>query len=416
MIKIFSFITKNNFCRFFNRKSYVEKVKEFFDHLKRYSPSTSDWIADLEHRAYKKQLGWQADADSYLHGLVAAGALSTDAAASCRKHLTPCISESMRHLIFWPIAWVVIIATMTVAWLTLVDNKPFVIVLVLLTAVASGMWASMRPSLNRYSNSRKRGFRKPLFVVLCTVMAFLAIFQMTNSVGLLMKHVSIKQFNADRSAFMTDPQGFPMLHKLAREQYGVEVVLGDAEDSWAYTTLMVPGASVASIGIGPGYCVLNFNKSNVLYGFKPASQVDSVMLVQGVMIHEFAHCLDGSRDMPAFGQKAVGVRSVAPSDVPNVKDIQSLVEAGTRPTTKLWRESVADIMAVGFWKLAAPNAAHELAAELRQKRADAKHDTTHATMCWIDFANQATPPSSTGELFEWADKLRNQAPCQPMRI
>ncbi|MBS9446456.1 hypothetical protein [Xylella fastidiosa] len=413
MIKIFNFIIKNNFCRFFNRKSYVEKVKEFFDHLKRYSPSTSDWIADLEHRAYKKQLGWQADADSYLHGLVAAGALSTDAAASCRKHLTPCISESTRNLIFWPIAWVVIIATMTVARLALVANKPFLIVLVLLTAVASGVWASRRPSLNRYSNSQKRRLDKRVFVAVCAIFIPLVIYEITEAVGLMVQQVSIKQFNADRSAFMTDPQGFPMLHKLAREQYGVEVVLGDAEDSWAYTTLRLPNASAASMGTRSGYCVLNFNKSNVLGGFKSAGQVDPVMWVQGVMMHEFAHCLDGSRDMPTFGQKAVGVRSVAPSDTPNVKDIQSLVEASTRPTTQLWRESVADIMAVGFWKLAAPNAAHELAAELRQKRADAKHDTTHATMCWIDFANQATPPSSTGELFEWADKLRNQAPCQP---
>ncbi|AAF84846.1 hypothetical protein XF_2044 [Xylella fastidiosa 9a5c] len=233
MIKIFNFFIKNNFCRFFKRKSYVEKVTEFFDHLKQYSPSSSDWVVELERRAYKKQPEWQADADSYLHGLVAAGALSTDAAASCRKHLTPCISESIRHLILWPLAWVVIIATMTVARLALVANQPFLIVLVLLTAVASGVWASMRPSLNRYSNSRKRRWDKPLVVAVCTILIPVVIYEFTETVGFMVQQASIKQFNA---------------------------------------------------------------------------------------------------------------------------------------------------------------------------------------MCWIDFANQATPPSSTGELFEWADKLRNQAPCQPMRI
>ncbi|ALQ95239.1 hypothetical protein XFUD_08875 [Xylella fastidiosa] len=122
---------------------------------------------------------------------------------------------------------------MTVARLALVANQPFLIVLVLLTAVASGVWASMRPSLNRYSNSRKRRWDKPLVVAVCTILIPVVIYEFTETVGFMVQQASIKQFNA---------------------------------------------------------------------------------------------------------------------------------------------------------------------------------------MCWIDFANQATPPSSTGELFEWADKLRNQAPCQPMRI
>ena len=52
------------------------------------------------------------------------------------------------------------------------------------------------------------------------------------------------------------------------------------------------------------------------------------------------------------------------------------------------------------------------AASLRQKRAGDEQDTTHATMCWIDFADRAAPPSSTAGLFDWADKLRSQAPCE----
>ncbi|HHW4669525.1 MAG TPA: hypothetical protein ACQGQJ_08035, partial [Xylella fastidiosa subsp. multiplex] len=182
------YIIKNNFCRFFKRKySYVEKVSAFFNHLKQCLPSTPDWVADLEHRAYKKQPGWQSDADSYLHGLVAAGVLSTDAAASCRQHLTPRISESMRHLIFWPLAWVVIIATMTVACRALVANKPLLIVLVLLTAVAGGVWASMRPSLNRYSNSRKRRLDKPVFIAVCTIFIPVVIYEITEAVGFMVQ-------------------------------------------------------------------------------------------------------------------------------------------------------------------------------------------------------------------------------------
>lgn len=230
-------------------------------------------------------------------------------------------------------------------------------------------------------------------------------------VGLVVQWASIEQFKADRSAFMADPQGFPMLRQLAREQYGVEVVLGDAEQSWASTTVNLPNASVASMALRPGYCHLSLHRSNVLRGFEPVGQVDPALWVQGVMLHEFAHCLDGSRDTPAFGRRAVGARSVAPVDAPGVKDIEGLLEAGARPTTQLWREAVADIMAIGFWKLAAPGAAHDLVASLRQKRADAQQDSTHATMCWIDHANRAEPPTSTGTLFAWADHLRSTAPC-----
>ncbi|MFX7930401.1 hypothetical protein ABTK36_19790, partial [Acinetobacter baumannii] len=104
-------------------------------------------------------------------------------------------------------------------------------------------------------------------------------------------------------------------HDLARKEYGVEVVLGNADQSWASTTVNLPNSSVASMALGPGYCQLNFHRGNILSGFEPVGRVDPVMWVQGVMIHEFAHCLDMARDTPPFGERDVGVRSLAPADV-----------------------------------------------------------------------------------------------------
>ncbi|WP_248645724.1 hypothetical protein [Xanthomonas translucens] len=174
----------------------------------------------------------------------------------------------------------------------------------------------------------------------------------------------------------------------------------------------LPNASVASMALRPGYCQLSMHRANVLRGFEPVGHVDRGRWVQGVMMHEFAHCLDGSRDMPAFGQHIIGTRSLAPMDATNVQDIQGFLDAGTTQATQLWREAVADTFAVGYWKLTAPADAGDLVASLRRKRADAHLDTTHATMCWINHAENAALPASTADLFRWADQLRASAPCK----
>lgn len=393
--------------------SHPEKVAAFFDQLKQAAPGAPEWMADLERRALNRQAGWKADADSYLHGLVAAGALTADAAASCRERLAQCLGSNpgWREFLL-PMAWIALVAAVAVTCRALASDLVMLSALLLLTAVAGGVWASTRPWLDRRNDPRQSRFERPIVVGMCALMVPALTYLIPMVVGLCVQWVSIEQFKADRSAFVADPQGFPMLRKLAREQYGVEVVLGDAEQSWASTTVNLPNASVASMALRPGYCHLSLHRANVLRGFEPVGQVDPALWVQGVMLHEFAHCLDGARDTPAFGQRAVGARSVAPVDAPGVKDIEGLLAAGARPTTQLWRESVADIMAVGFWKLAAPGAAPGLVASLRQKRAGDEQDTTHATMCWIDFADRAAPPSSTAGLFDWADKLRSQAPCE----
>ena len=392
--------------------SHLEKVAAFFGQLKQAAPGASDWLADLERRALNKEAGWKADADSYLHGLASAGVLSADAAASCRENLAQCLGSDPGWREFGlPMAWIAVVAAVAVACQALASDVLTLAGLLLLTAIAGGVWASTRPWLDRRNDPRQKRWERPIVIGACALLVPALAYLIPRSVGQGLQLVSIAQFNSDRAAFVADPQGFPMLHKLAREQYGVEVVLGDADQSWASTTVRLPNSSVASMALRPGYCHLSLYRANVLRGFDPISKVDPSLWVQGVMLHEFAHCLDGSRDTPAFGQHGVGARSVAPVDASGVKDLEGLLEAGARPSTQLWREAVADIMAIGFWKLAAPGAAADLVASLRQKRAGDEQDTTHSTMCWIDFADQAAPPPSTAGLFAWADKLRSQAPC-----
>lgn len=117
--------------------------------------------------------------------------------------------------------------------------------------------------------------------------------------------------------------------------------------------------------------------------------------------------------MPGFGGGGVGARSVAPQDAVGIRDIEGLVAVEQNLATQLWREAVADLMAVGFWKLASPDAVEELTANLRHHRVKAANrDKEHATVCWIDFASRAAPPSSMAALFGWADQLRSQAACE----
>lgn len=397
-----------------SKYSHVESVNALFDQIYKVAPTRSDWLAALQQRALNKEVGWKADADSYVNGLADAGAITPESAAACRGSLEQCLGSDpgWRELLL-PMVWIAVVAAMTMLSLAIANDMTLLTLLAVLTAAAGGLWASTRPWLDYRNDPRQHNWERPIVIIACAVFVPVLTYFITFVVGLIIQRVSIEQFNADRAAFLSDPQGFPLLRKLAREQYRVEVVLGNAYKSWASTTVNLPNSSVALMELQPGYCHLSMHRANILRGFDPVGSVDSVLWVQGVMMHEFAHCLDGLRDTPAFGQKIVGTHALAPMDAKKVKDLEGYLEAETHEATQLWREAVADTFAVGYWKLTAPTAAGDLVASLRHKRANAApQDVTHATMCWIDYANRADVPVSTVDLFKWADRLRSSAPCE----
>ncbi|WP_051244487.1 hypothetical protein [Azohydromonas australica] len=396
--------------------SNAANVAAFFAYLKQSAPSegaTAAWLADLERQALAKRTVWRDEAEAYVRGLAAAGKLSADAAAACRDRLGQCLgSEPAKRELLLPLAWIAAVSAAAVSRRTMAEDLLMPAVPGLLAAAVGWWWTYTRPWMQQRNDPRQRRWERP---ILCTVVAaVLAGFTyfVPGVVGEVMQEVSIRRFQADHAALKADPTGFPMLRELAREHYGIKVVLGDAGQSWATTSVALPNASPASMTLHPGYCHLSMNRANVLRIFKPAGHVSEAVWIQGVMLHEFAHCLDGSRDAPTFSRSTVGTRSLAPSDAVHVKDLEGWLAAGELPATQLWREAVADVMAVGYWRLAAPGNAHDLVASLRKKRSNATHDTAHATMCWIDFAARAEAPSSLAELFAWADRLRTQAPCE----
>ncbi len=223
-------------------------------------------------------------------------------------------------------------------------------------------------------------------------------------------------FEAQRNAFLHDPQGFVAVRKYAQENFGKTVVLGDLGSNWANTTLLIPNASGANMAVQAGYCLLGFNEPVFTKTFSPPSDIDSALWQRGILMHEFGHCLDISRDLPPEAVGAVGHRSIAPQDITAASDLDSYFAVESRRSTILWREAFADIFAIGYWRLNDARAAPALAAAFYRKRQQlAGNDKGHATMCWVKYAasDKAPPlPATNRGLLDWADVVRSSAPCR----
>ena len=137
---------------------------------------------------------------------------------------------------------------------------------------------------------------------------------------------------------------------------------------------------------------MSWNQETFLQTFGPSENKNNPLWTQGIMMHEFAHCLDLARDFPPFGEHTYKVASIAPIDARAIDNIETYLSAAEKKTTGLWREAFADIFAIGFWRLIEPSKALEMAKDLRTHRTNnASDDPIHATACWIDASLKKTP-------------------------
>lgn len=224
---------------------------------------------------------------------------------------------------------------------------------------------------------------------------------------------SIKAFKAQREEYKSASSGFPFLIKLA-EQYHVHLDLADADSAWAATTMKSPYESPASVETYSGYCSVNMNTMVLNRTFGPGRKLNGRAWVEGVQVHELGHCLDIRRDVPAGAAITSSLHSVPPDRASKVVTVADYLEVNRADETKLWHEAVADVFAVGYWRLKYPNDSAALAAHLRTLRVDgALEDPIHATACWIDkaAATPLDPRSPIADLFTWADAVRLDAHC-----
>lgn len=383
--------------------------------LRKAAPNASKFLDDLERRADSLEPGIERELRSFVEGLAGSGAITDNerlAILATLRVLKP--SQAMFLDLFFAGACLILLLTASLSAQEF--GKPGLlkgIAMVLSSAVAA-IWALTRPWFDLPRWISRKTWLLPGRAALGSILGILVLVLFFKVVEAAVER-SQKEFAAQREVFLNDPHGFPWLRRIAREEYGVDVVLGDVSESWALTTLDIPSASPASMATGYGFCVLNMSSQKLLRELPPPTVSVSPLWIQGVMVHEFAHCLDGLRDYKAFTQGLISANSIAPVDRPRVNDVLSFLEAQRTSSTLLWRESLADIMAIQFWKLSVPAQATNLIAKLREQRLKSQSsDPSHATMCWIDHAAGAEVPASNEQLFESADRLRSSALCNQM--
>lgn len=372
------------------------------------------WLDALRQRADARGHLWKADAAAYIRGLAAGGAINKERADELQENLGRCpgVDHSGRDTLL-ATGWMLIVATAAMVGRAMAPDLITVGILAALSAAAGALWAHGRPWLDRLGNPGQSKWERPVVITASALFAPLLLACVASMSGLVSAGVSQWAFESQRTAFATEPDGFAFVQQVAKRDYGITLVLGEADQSWALTTIHGPNASSASMELRPGYCVLHFNRNTLLSQFGPDNRVDAQPWIKGIMMHELAHCLDRSRDMPTFGNQHVSSHSLPPQYAKGVTDLESFLQARNRHGAQLWAEAVADILAVGYWRKNEPAVAKDMIAHLRGKRAAAAmKDTSHATMCWIDQAALAAAPTPNVSLFDWADRLRSSAPCQ----
>ena len=208
----------------------------------------------------------------------------------------------------------------------------------------------------------------------------------------------------------------------------VYVRYGNKNTSWASTRLIIPNSSGASLYIMNGYCALNYTdetiddmKSSLVKDISKADlksqQIDVGKLT--IMAHELAHCLDMKRDFATFNldkatntkSQIIGTQAIAPKLRSNIVDMEAYLDASGSPVSTLWKETFADLYAVGYLYIHYPRIANQVAQNLDAYRADQEKDTEHATSCWLNLAIQSKKPESNKELVAWADTIRANKSC-----
>ena len=150
------------------------------------------------------------------------------------------------------------------------------------------------------------------------------------------------------------------------KQNNVYVRYGNKNTSWANTRLVIPNSSGASLYIMNGYCALNYTdgsitgmKKNLVKNISKsdlqAQKIDVAKIA--IMAHELAHCLDTKRDFATFNlakienakSPIIGNQAIAPKLRKNIVDMETYLDAGGTLDSTLWKETFADLYAIGYY-------------------------------------------------------------------
>jgi hypothetical protein len=401
-----------------SKQAHIDRIDTLFAQAVTMVPPAAldaEWLAQLKTDAYRSTKGWRPQFVALLQGLKSGQFLTVAQYEELIISLDKCAESDTPFLELFAIGMgAICVAGWTCFTVELGYSWWFLVIASICTAAAGAAWTYQRLSRPRLGAPKSHYRFNVVVIVLFAALAPVVAWLLAGAVTKSSTFFSVENFKRDRAHFLVDRNGYPMIREFARRNFDVDVMLGAVGDSWAKTALIYPGGgSPASMELGPGYCQLNMYSENVTQTFGPKGADDRTIWLRGVMMHEFAHCLDLGRDYPQPGSRTVRKNSIAPIDTAKVTDLQSYIDVSENASTKLWREALADIFAVGYWRLTSPQEAAAMTATLWRKRLDsAKKDTIHATMCWIDHAWKAKGPPSEKDLLQWADRLRVNAGCK----
>lgn len=395
-----------------NEADQSQALKNFWAAAQFEPPEVSTWSAELFDSAQKRKPGWRSRATNYVKARVATGSLSPDRADEATRCLARCAEEDPAVLDFAvQVGFILIVAIAAVSALAPERGFAFLLVLQASAVALAAYWIHRRAWMSNWLDPHAGPWRRRMAHFLLAAIAGLTCFWLPTPISAALKWWSIKEFQAERVAILNSPTGFQPIKEIAERDYGVVLLLGDALDSWASTSIgSTQAPSPAQMQMGPGYCNLSLRPSRALAGLKLTGPIAESAWLQGIMVHELGHCLDTMRDTKAQGELRVGTRSLAPGPDRAAHTLTSWLIAGSRQPNLLWREALADIMTVGHWRQVYPSVAGPLIGELLAKRADVL-DRTHLTGCWIEAARDAELPAPQVKLFDWADGIRSGARC-----
>lgn len=369
--------------------------------------------AGLEQHAIDRGPGWKRQFKARLDEYEQLHRLNLDQKSHLMRRMRMCEeSPNLMRAGLLLAAWSLVLATLcNLSWL--LAPQP---VLYLVTLGLTGLLGyATAATLSIFDHEVSTAARWQRRVLCSTAGAFAVAVSMLvpDSAMLITQSASKRSFQLEREAYAADPRGFEAIRKLASDTFGVNVVLGGVDQSWSLTSVRVPEASVASMGLGSGFCTLNFSPNRIHAGFGGGSGVDPALWVRGVAIHELGHCVDTWRDLALAASRKVATHSIAPVQATKVSDINDYLAATEEPATQQWREVFSDIFLVGYWRLSAPDQAPALIDALVAHRdANAQNDRVHYTTCWVNLARRSPLPDDLKGLLAWTDSLRDDASCQ----
>lgn len=230
-------------------------------------------------------------------------------------------------------------------------------------------------------------------------------------VPLIVRYYSVEQYQSELSRYKNEPDGFTYIKSIAKQNFGVNLILADANVGWMDTQFESPMRSPASVNVGPGFCEMRIFPSGV-ESQGVGSKYELQAWLRGVQIHEIGHCIDMQRDFNSDNELVSHPKSMPPL---RSGEVASIGLWGS-PASKQWREAYSDLLAIGYWHLEYPMIFEKLYSQIVSKRREgiyAKHsDLTHDTSCWLAWGAKNEYPRNLKDLPTWAETIREKAPCK----